>query len=124
MTASKRVLIAEDEPSIVLSLEFLMHEAGYEVRSVSDGAQVLDEVAAFEPDVILLDVMLPPRNGFDVCRALRADTRFDALKIVLLTAKGRQGEIEKGLALGADLYVTKPFATRDLLAAVQKLAEA
>ena len=119
----KRILIAEDDASIVVSLEFLMREAGYEVCSVSDGAAALREVATFRPDLILLDVMLPLRDGFQVCRELRAAPGMAALKIVMLTAKGGQAEVEKGISMGADLYVTKPFATRDLLASVKTLLD-
>lgn len=122
-TGRKRILIAEDDASIVVSLEFLMSEAGYDVRSVSDGAAALREVASFQPDLILLDVMLPLRDGFQVCRELRSTPGTSALRIVMLTAKGGETEVEKGIALGADLYITKPFATRDLLRSVRTLLE-
>ena len=117
----KRILIAEDDPSIVVSLEFLMRDAGYDVRSVGDGAAALHELSSFRPDLVLLDVMLPLHDGFHVCRTLRADPQTSGVKVVMLTAKGGNTEVEKGLALGADLYVTKPFATRELLASVESL---
>ena len=117
----KRVLIAEDDPSIVVSLEFLMRDAGYAVRSVADGAAALREVTAFRPQLILLDVMLPLRDGFQVCRELRAGAETRTVKIIMLTAKGGEAEVKKGVALGADLYVTKPFATRELLGSVKAL---
>ena len=116
-----RVLIADDEANIVLSLEFLMRHAGYEVRSAADGEAALRELESFRPDVILLDVMLPLRDGFDVCQRIREHPELKHVKIVMLTAKGRDVEVAKGLALGADLYVTKPFATRELLASVERL---
>ena len=118
---TKKILIADDEPNIVLSLEFLMRHAGYEVRSVTDGERVLRELAVFKPDLVLLDIMLPLRDGFQVCHAIRSDHEMKGVKVVMLTAKGRSAEVAKGIALGADVYVTKPFATRDLLAAVRRL---
>jgi DNA-binding response OmpR family regulator len=118
---SKKVLIADDEPNIVTSLEFLMQKAGYQVRSVVDGEEALRQVAAFRPDLILLDIMLPLRDGFQVCQEIRADPQLKDLKVVMLTAKGRETEVSKGIALGADLYVTKPFATRELLTNVRQL---
>jgi len=119
---SHRVLIADDEPNIVVSLEFLMKQNGYETRVARDGQEALSEVEGFRPHLLLLDVMLPRRDGFDVCQTLRANGWTD-LKIVMLTAKGRDTEIEKGLALGADAYVTKPFSTRELVAQVARILE-
>jgi DNA-binding response OmpR family regulator len=118
---SAKVLICDDEPNIVVALEFLMRQHGYETRVAGDGEQALREVASFAPDVILLDVMLPGRDGFDVCQTLRA--AGNPVKIVMLTAKGRESEIAKGLALGADSYVTKPFSTRDLVERVAELLD-
>jgi DNA-binding response OmpR family regulator len=120
---TSRVLIADDEPNIVISLEFLMKQRGYETRVARDGDEALAEVERFQPDLVLLDVMLPRRNGFEVCQKLRADGWTD-LRIVMLTAKGRDVEIEKGLALGADAYVTKPFSTGELVERVASLLEA
>ena len=120
---ASRVLIADDEPNIVISLEFLMKQRGYETRVARDGDEALAEVESFRPDLVLLDVMLPRRDGFEVCQKLRADGWTD-LRIVMLTAKGRDIEIEKGLALGADAYVTKPFSTGELVERVAGLLEA
>jgi DNA-binding response OmpR family regulator len=120
---SKKVLIVDDEPNIVTSLEFLMQHAGFEVRSAADGEQALREIAEFRPHVILLDVMLPLRDGFEVCEHIRSDPALRHTKVVMLSAKGRDVEVAKGLALGADLYVTKPFATRELLASVKRLLD-
>jgi DNA-binding response OmpR family regulator len=117
-----KILIADDEPNIVTSLEFLMRRQGYETRVARDGDEALAEVESFRPDLVLLDVMLPRRDGFEVCQRLRADG-WDELRIVMLTAKGRDVEIEKGLAVGADAYITKPFATGDLVARVASLLE-
>lgn len=121
---AKHVLIADDEPNIVISLEFLMTQAGFEVASVANGEAALDAIRRRRPDVLLLDVMLPIRDGFEVCQTIRQDPSLKAVKIVMLTAKGRDTEVAKGLALGADAYVTKPFATRELLETVKKLAAA
>ncbi len=120
---TKKVLIADDEPNIVISLEFLMEHCGYEVRVVHNGNEALQQVETFKPDLILLDVMLPLRNGFDVCRKIRENIAFQATKIIMLTAKGRDIEVAKGLALGADAYVTKPFGTKELLEQVRKLLD-
>jgi DNA-binding response OmpR family regulator len=120
---ASKILIADDEPNIVTSLEFLMRRQGYETSVARDGDEALAEVESFRPDLVLLDVMLPRRDGFEVCQKLRADG-WDELKIVMLTAKGRDVEIEKGLAVGADAYVTKPFSTGDLVARVASLLEA
>ena len=120
---ASRVLIADDEPNIVTALEFLMKQQGYETRVARDGEEALAEVESFRPDLVLLDVMLPRRDGFEVCQKLRADGWTD-LRIVMLTAKGRDIEIEKGLALGADAYVTKPFSTGELVERVAGMLEA
>lgn len=119
----KKVLIAEDESNILVSLEFLMEKSGYEIRTVADGEEALRVAREFHPDLLLLDVMLPLRNGFEVCQLLREAPDSSAMKIVMLTAKGRDTEVAKGLALGADAYITKPFATRELLDTVKRLLE-
>jgi two-component system, OmpR family, alkaline phosphatase synthesis response regulator PhoP len=117
----RSVLIVDDEPNIVLSLQFLMKKAGFDVRTARDGEEALAEIARAAPDLILLDVMMPKRDGFDVCQTVRANPAWQGVRIVLLTAKGRDVEREKGLALGADDYVTKPFSTRDVLERIEKL---
>jgi DNA-binding response OmpR family regulator len=115
------VLIVDDEPNIVLSLEFLMGEAGFDVRVARDGEAALAAVRDRRPDVVLLDVMTPVKNGYEVCQEIRADPAFRDVKIIILTAKIREVEREKGLALGADEYVTKPFSTRELVERVKRL---
>lgn len=119
----KRVLIAEDEPSIVVSLEFLLTQAGYDVHVATRGDEALQALYAVRPHLVLLDLMLPLVNGLDICQRLRSDPQLGAIKIVVLTAKGRASEIQKGLALGADAYVTKPFGTRELMATVRTLLD-
>ena len=118
---TKRVLIAEDEESIVASLEFLMRRCGYETRVARDGDIAVDCLADFKPDLVLLDIMLPGRSGFEVCRWIRADARLRGTRVLMLTAKGGAGEVAKGLAAGADDYMIKPFATRELVARARAL---
>ncbi len=118
---SKRVLIADDEPNIVMSLEFLMQRAGYQVQVAGNGEDALRMATDSRPDLMLLDVMLPKMNGFEVCQKIRANPGCASVKIVMLTAKGRDTEVAKGLAIGADAYVTKPFSTKDLLAQVREI---
>ena len=108
----RSVLVVDDEPNIVLSLEFLMSELGCDVRIANDGEAALRAVTESAPNLILLDVMMPKRDGYSVCRAIRSNAEWQDIKIILLTAKGREEEREKGLALGADDYITKPFSTR------------
>jgi DNA-binding response OmpR family regulator len=120
---SRRVLIAEDEPSILASLEFLLRESRYEVRAARDGEEALRLVESFAPELVLLDVMMPARSGLEVCQKIRENPAWRPIKVVMLTARGRASEIEKGLALGADAYVTKPFSTKELLARVRELLE-
>ena len=116
-----KILIVDDEPNIVISLEFLMQQSGYEVAIARDGEEALAQMAAFQPDLVLLDVMLPLRNGFEVCQKIRENSLWNRVKVVMLSAKGREIEVSKGLTLGADAYITKPFSTKDLIAQVQRL---
>ncbi len=120
---AKKILIADDEPNIVISLEFLLKREGYEVVVAHNGAEALERVRAERPDLAILDVMMPLRNGLEVCQDLRQDSEFKDLRIMMLTAKGRDTEVSKGLALGADVYMTKPFSTRELLAKVKALID-
>lgn len=115
----KKILIVDDEPNIIISLEFLMKKEGFEIAVAGDGDEALAKVASFGPDLVLLDVMMPKKSGYEVCEALRADPARAGLLIVMLTAKGRDTEVAKGLAIGADAYVTKPFSTKELVAKVK-----
>lgn len=117
-TKPAMVLIVDDEPNIVVSLEFLLGQEGYDVVVARDGKEALARAEEIRPDLVLLDIMLPGLDGFEVCRRLRA--REPAPKVILLTARGRNAERLRGLDLGADLYVTKPFSTRDLMADVRR----
>jgi two-component system alkaline phosphatase synthesis response regulator PhoP len=118
---SFRVLIVDDEPNIVTSLAFLMRGSNYEVRIARNGDEALRVLETFRPNLILLDVMLPQRSGFEVCREIRDKPAFAEMKIVMLTAKGRDLERDEGLGMGADAYVTKPFSTKDLMSTVRGL---
>jgi DNA-binding response OmpR family regulator len=118
---TKKVLIADDEQNIVLSLEFLLRREGFEVFVAGDGVSALQVMAERRPDLVLLDVMMPKRNGYEVCQQIRANAEWRGTKVIMLTAKGRDSEIAKGMALGADAYVTKPFSTRDLVTRVKDL---
>jgi len=118
---TKKVLIAEDEPSIVMSLEFLLKAAGYEVTVALDGAEALRLMPAVHPDLVVLDIMLPSVSGFEVCRRIRDERAFKDTRILMLTARGRESEIDRGMAAGANAYMTKPFATRELMRVVGEL---
>jgi DNA-binding response OmpR family regulator len=118
---SKRVLVVDDEPNIVMSLEFLMTRAGFEVSVARNGKEALAALEGAPPDLLLLDVMMPEFDGYEVCERIRADRRWDGTKIVMLTARGREQEKERGLRLGADAYVTKPFSTRELVERVKTM---
>jgi DNA-binding response OmpR family regulator len=115
-----KILVADDEPNIVISLEYLLKRESYSVVVARDGQEALDAIVREMPDLVLLDVMMPKKTGFEVCQEVRANDALQGVKILMLTAKGRDTDLAKGTALGADAYMTKPFATRDL---VQKVAQ-
>jgi DNA-binding response OmpR family regulator len=118
---AKRVLVVDDEPNIVMSLRFLMEREGFEVEVAASGQAAVAALGREPADLVLLDVMMPELDGFEVCQRIRASPAWRATKIVMLTAKGRDVERDKGLALGADAYVTKPFSTRDLVVKVKQM---
>jgi two-component system, OmpR family, alkaline phosphatase synthesis response regulator PhoP len=118
---ARKILIADDEPNIVAAIEFLLTQRGYEVHTAQDGSEALGLVASVVPDLVLLDVMMPQMSGYEVCQNIRKRDEWRGIKIVMLSAKGRDAEVVKGLALGADLYVTKPFSTRELMAKIEQL---
>jgi DNA-binding response OmpR family regulator len=120
---SKKILIADDEPSIVAAVEFLLQRNGYEVHVARNGDEALKLVEDCNPDLVLLDVMMPVRSGYEVCTRIRERADWRHIKIIMLTAKGRDAEVSKGLAMGADVYVTKPFSTRELMAKIKELLE-
>ena len=118
---SKKILIADDEPNIVAALEFLLQRNGYDVYVARNGEEAIKLVEDCAPDLVLLDVMMPVRSGYEVCRRIRERADWRHIKIIMLSAKGRDAEVNKGLAIGADLYVTKPFSTRDLMGKISEL---
>ena len=118
---AKKILIADDEQNIVISLEFLMKREGFTVCIAADGQEAIDKVRSETPDLVLLDIMMPRKNGYEVCQEIRSDPQLQGTRILMLTAKGREMEVTKGLAMGADAYMTKPFSTRDLVAKIREL---
>lgn len=121
---SYKVLIADDEPNIVISLEFLMKREGHDVSIARDGQQALEAIRRIRPDLVLLDVMMPFKTGYEVLQELRADEAIARTKVLMLTAKGRDTDTAKGIALGANAYMTKPFSTKDLAERVRQLLAA
>ena len=120
---SKKILIADDEPNIVTALEFLLQRNGYEVHVARNGEEALKLVEDCNPDLVLLDVMMPVRSGYEVCTRIRERADWRHIKIIMLSAKGRDAEINKGLSIGADQYITKPFSTQELVAKINGLLE-
>ncbi|MGS5086666.1 response regulator transcription factor [Hydrogenophaga sp. A37] len=118
---STKILIADDEPNILISLEFLMKREGYEVVLARDGQEAIDAIQRERPALVLLDVMMPIKTGFDVCYEVRSNESVRDTLIVMLTAKGRDTDVAKGLALGANAYMTKPFSTKELVQKVREL---
>jgi DNA-binding response OmpR family regulator len=118
---AKRILIVDDEPNIVAALEYLLRRSGYEVGVAATGDEALRQVEAFAPDLVLLDVMMPQKSGYEVCRRIRERPEWSRVKIVMLSAKGREAEVSKGISLGADLYVTKPFSNAELVGRIREL---
>ncbi len=119
----KEILIVDDEPNVVVSIQFLMEQQGYKVMTAERGEDALDLIYQYKPDLVLLDIMLPGIDGYEVCEIIRLNPDFRDIKIVFLTAKGREVEIAKGLALGADAYITKPYSNAALVAKVKELLE-
>ena len=118
---SHKVLIADDEPNIVVSLEYLLKRAGYTVLVARDGEEALALIRSERPDLVLLDVMMPKKSGHEVCAELRADPGLSDTKVLMLSAKGRDTDVDKGLGVGADAYMTKPFSTKELAAKVAEM---
>jgi DNA-binding response OmpR family regulator len=118
---TKKILIADDEPNIVTALEFLLQRNGYEVLIARNGDAALKLVEAQQPDLVLLDVMMPLKSGYEVCQRMRERPDWRHIKIIMLTAKGRDVEMSKGLSIGADLYITKPFSTQELVTKINGL---
>ena len=119
----KEILIVDDEPSIVVPIQFLMEQQGYSVLVAENGHDALDMIYQYKPDLVLLDIMLPGIDGYEVCEIVRLNPKLRGIKIIFLTAKGREVEIAKGLALGADAYITKPFSNAELVAQVKAVLD-
>ncbi len=115
------ILVVEDEPNIVESLSFLMKKAGFIVRVARDGNTAIRTIESEAPDLVLLDIMMPRRDGYEVCRTIRANPDWDRVRIIMLSAKGRDLDRRKGLELGADDYITKPFSTREIVVRVREI---
>jgi two-component system, OmpR family, alkaline phosphatase synthesis response regulator PhoP len=124
VSETRKVLIVDDEPNIVTALEFLLRRSGFDVRMAANGAEALEQVDSYRPDVVLMDVMMPVKSGYEVCQRMRERPDLAHVKIVMLSAKGGEAEVNKGLSLGADLYITKPFSTQELVATISSLFEA
>jgi len=120
---AKKILIADDEPNIVAAIEFLLRQRGYEVHTAQNGKEALRLIEACVPDLVLLDVMMPLASGYEVCQRIREREDWRHIKIIMLSAKGRDAEVNKGLAMGADVYMTKPFSTRELTSRISGLLD-
>lgn len=120
---TSKILIADDEPNILISLEYLMKREGFEVHVARDGHEALEVLRRERPRLVLLDVMMPGKSGFEVCQELRADESLQGTLVLMLTAKGRDTDVAKGLAMGADAYMTKPFSTRELVQKVREMLD-
>ena len=119
----KEILIVDDEPNVVVPIQFLMEQQGYRVMTAERGEDALDLIYHYKPDLVILDIMLPGMDGYEVCEIVRLNPNYRDVKIIFLTAKGREVEIAKGLALGADVYITKPYSNAELVAKVKELLE-
>ena len=118
-----KILIADDEPNLLVSLDYLMKREGFEVHLARVGLEALAVLRRERPRLVLLDVMMPNMSGLEVCQALRADDALKDTLVLMLTAKGRDTDVAKGLALGADAYMTKPFSTKALVAKVRAMLD-
>jgi DNA-binding response OmpR family regulator len=116
-----KILIVDDEPSIVVPIQFLMEQNGYTVAVAYNGKDAMDNVATFRPDLIILDLMLPGMDGFEVCQRVRGNRDWSHIKIIIVTAMGREANMAKGMALGADAYIIKPFSNADMVFKVKSL---
>ncbi len=119
----KKILIVDDEPSIIVPVQFLMEQNGYDVMVAFSGEEAMEIIAEKKVDLILLDIMLPVIDGFEVCQRVRENPLWNKIKIILLTALGSDANVEKGIALGADAYITKPFSNVDIVEKVKELLE-
>ena len=120
MTMKKKILIVDDEPNIVMSLDYLLRKNNFEVFIARNGNEALKLLDSEVPDLMLLDIMMPDVDGYEVCMHVKSNEKYKGVKVVFLSAKSKQEDIEKGYAMGADLYLTKPFSTRNLVKSIEK----
>jgi DNA-binding response OmpR family regulator len=121
MEGSKKILVVDDDPYILMSLEFLMKKNGYDVMVARNGTEALDLVEKQLPDLVLLDIMMPDVDGYEICKHIKKTTKLKHAKVVFMSAKSKEVDIQKGYDLGASLYITKPFSTREMVKKVNEL---
>lgn len=120
----KKILVVDDDPYILMSLEFLMKKEGFDVKVARNGTEALDIIQQETPSLVLLDIMMPDMDGYAICKHIKGNKKLQHIKVVFLSAKSKESDIQKGYDLGASLYVTKPFSTRDLMKKVRELLAA
>ncbi len=120
----KKILVVDDDPYILMSLEFLLKKEGFDVKVARNGTEALDIIQQETPALVLLDIMMPDMDGYAICKHIKGNKKLQHIKVVFLSAKSKESDIQKGYDLGASLYVTKPFSTRDLMKKVRELLAA
>jgi DNA-binding response OmpR family regulator len=123
MTTAKKILVVDDDPYILMSLEFLMKKNGYDVMVARNGKEALEIVEKQIPDIVLLDIMMPDVDGYEICRHIKKTAKLKHAKVVFMSAKSKEADIQKGYDLGAALYITKPFSTRELVKQIKELLD-
>jgi len=123
VNTTKKILVVDDDPYILMSLEFLMKKNGFDVMVARNGTEALEIVEKQVPDIVLLDIMMPDVDGYAICKHIKSSKKLKEAKVVFMSAKSKETDIQKGYDLGASLYVTKPFSTRQLLKQVQELIQ-
>jgi DNA-binding response OmpR family regulator len=118
----KKILVVDDDPYILMSLEFLMKKNGYHVLVARNGTEAMEIVKEFIPDIMLLDIMMPDVNGYEICKYIKATKKLNHCKVVFVSAKSTEADIKKGYDLGASLYISKPFSTRNIIKQIQEIA--
>lgn len=116
-----KILIVDDEPNILMSLDFLMRKEGYDVLVARNGTEALDSLAHHQPDLVLLDIMMPDVDGYEICKYIRNIAEHQHCKVIFMSAKSKESDIQKGYDIGADFYITKPFSNKTLVAKVKEL---
>ncbi len=118
-----RVLIVDDEPNILLSLDYLLRKNGHQVSVARNGTEALQQIEEHPPEIVLLDIMMPDVDGYEICTRIKSQTETQHIKVVFLSAKSKKADIEKGLSLGADMYLLKPFSNKEILQRIQQLQD-